>query len=51
MEREKTIVTDRPYYALELFVKSWSRESHGLFDYDNKFVDEQMLRISNTCFV
>lgn len=51
MQREKTIITDRPYYSLELYVKSWARESHGLFDYDNKYVDEQILKISNTCFV
>lgn len=36
---------------MNLEIKSWPRESHGLFDYDNKYVDEQILRITNTCFV
>lgn len=51
LNTEKIIVTDKPYYSLTLSVKSWARESHGLFDYDNKYVDQQFLRINNTCFI
>lgn len=51
LDTEKIILTDIPYYHLNLSVKSWARESHGLFDYDNRYVDEQFLRITNTCFV
>lgn len=48
---ENIIITDRPYYSLDLSIKTWARETHGLFDYDNTFVDEQFLRINNTCFI
>jgi hypothetical protein len=51
LEKEKVIITDCPYYSLDMNIKSWARETHGLFDYDNQNIDEQFLRINNTCFI
>ena len=51
LEKEKVIITDSPYYSLDMNIKSWARETHGLFDYDNQNIDEQFLRINNTCFI
>lgn len=45
------IITDSPFYSLDLSISAWVRESHGLFDYDNKHVGFQCLKITNTCIV
>lgn len=50
-EKEDSIITDRPYYSLDINIRCWARETHGLYDYDNHNLEEQFLRINNTCFI
>ena len=50
-EKEELIITDKPYYSLDISIRCWARETHGLYDYDNKSLEEQFLRINNTCFI
>ena len=51
LEKEEIIVTDNPYYSLNITIRWWARETHGLYDYDNKNLDKKFLRINNTWFI
>ncbi|CAI2386918.1 unnamed protein product [Moneuplotes crassus] len=44
-------ITDRPYYSLAVSVSCWSKETHGLYDYDSNSSGMQQLRITNTCAI
>ncbi|CAI2386840.1 unnamed protein product [Moneuplotes crassus] len=51
LDTEDDKITDRPYYSLDISIRCWARETHGLYDYDNNSLEEQFLRINNTCSI
>ena len=43
--------SDVPFYRLTLTAKIWGRDTHGLFDYENKELIEKKIDINGNVFV
>ena len=43
--------SDVPFYKLLFNVKIWNRDTHGLFDFDNKELMEKKVEINGNSFV